>query len=1108
MNLILKRYKIACIIFILCFFKSFSQDVSKPSEGFPKIFPLSPNSSSLGLYGQVPINQFTGNATLSIPLLEIKSNDLFLPISLSYSSDGIKIDQYESNVGMGWALNSGGVVTRQVLDYQDTNNGRLQKPNASPDSTTMEDFLTNVASAPLVDTQPDVYSYNINGITGKFFFDDNKNPVEIEPSGIRIEVSTSFLETGIDPSGMPEIMITDLKGIKYYFGGLNAVESSFHRGIINGAEIPPTEEVKTTWYLTKIEDTKNQHIITLSYDFKRATYISGTDQNLEYAYSNSFRITNGLFTQQYKSTTGESILKEINSTSGKLVFTSSKRFVDIDFPLFKIDGLDYYDTSGVLIKKIKFDYTEYEGTTFPNIYNQSYSYLKKRFFLNKITEYSDKTNPIIHQFEYYSPENLPGRFSFAQDNYGLFNGKNNSSLISDEIVIPSSVAKLSFSDGKKANRRPDSNYGYYGLLKKVTYPTKGTTTFEYEPHVKGKENIPIYPTATSFALSVATNSEELFNNTNTSTIHSSIEQTVVIEGSVVDNCTGVEYNPFPLKSLVQVIDLSTNAPVNFWITNSNSDEALSAGTTYEFTGNMNTNIISFDLEANKDYSVVIKLLRPCMFSNIYFDYYSNPVVFQEKEKQIGGFRISRLIKQSLYSPTPEIEKYFYSPISCLTCQSGNYINQAPISFVRKIERSNLCEYPSSRILYSVGSSNLSRLYSSQNVQFGYEYVTKSFGNNFENGGEEFRYYIEQDGLPITLQNDVDTTIPFTNGFGSGRLLSHRFFNNSFTILKEIFNEYEHNTSKDFSVTGYSAYMNKQMYSYLVIAYTGTYCTLMNEWDQYSLSQYYLRSQWHTLKKSLEIIYDKNGLHPLTTTTNYTYSNPNHLQLTSQTTLNSKGENVARKYLYSKDPEMSTMPFVSELVAHNIIGTPLNTQVYNSGNKISEQLTVYAKDASTANLLLPKSVYSAKFPNSLSTLPVIGALEKKITYDLYDATGNLTQYTPEGGAPVSIVWGYDKTQPIAKIENATNAQLVSALGVSDFSAITEAQLSSLNNLRTNATFSQSMITTYTYQPLVGVTSITDPKGDTVYYTYDGLGRLQYVKDAQGKLLTDYQYHYKN
>jgi YD repeat-containing protein len=207
-------------------------------------------------------------------------------------------------------------------------------------------------------------------------------------------------------------------------------------------------------------------------------------------------------------------------------------------------------------------------------------------------------------------------------------------------------------------------------------------------------------------------------------------------------------------------------------------------------------------------------------------------------------------------------------------------------------------------------------------------------------------------------------------------------------------------------------------------------------------------------------------------------------------------------------DLSTEPLMSELISQNRKANPVRTENYNGTVKLSEQKMSFAKDASTSNLVVPKSTYSAKFPNALPSILNVGNLEKKLTYDYYDTSGNLTQYTPEGGAPVSIVWGYDKTQPIAKIENATNAQLVSALGVTNFSAISEAQLSSLNNLRTNATFSQSMITTYTYQPLVGVSSITDPKGDTVYYTYDGLGRLQYVKDTQGKLLTDYQYHYKN
>ena len=54
----------------------------------------------------------------------------------------------------------------------------------------------------------------------------------------------------------------------------------------------------------------------------------------------------------------------------------------------------------------------------------------------------------------------------------------------------------------------------------------------------------------------------------------------------------------------------------------------------------------------------------------------------------------------------------------------------------------------------------------------------------------------------------------------------------------------------------------------------------------------------------------------------------------------------------------------------------------------------------------------------------------------------------------------------------------------------------------------MVTTYTYDPLVGVTSITDPKGYTTYFNYDEHGRLKQVKDTNQFLLSENFYHYKN
>ena len=64
---------------------------------------------------------------------------------------------------------------------------------------------------------------------------------------------------------------------------------------------------------------------------------------------------------------------------------------------------------------------------------------------------------------------------------------------------------------------------------------------------------------------------------------------------------------------------------------------------------------------------------------------------------------------------------------------------------------------------------------------------------------------------------------------------------------------------------------------------------------------------------------------------------------------------------------------------------------------------------------------------------------------------------------------------------------------------------LSKIRT--TLTSAMVTTYTYDPLVGVTSITDPIGYTTYYEYDEFNRLKFVKDKDGKFLKKNEYHYK-
>ena len=66
------------------------------------------------------------------------------------------------------------------------------------------------------------------------------------------------------------------------------------------------------------------------------------------------------------------------------------------------------------------------------------------------------------------------------------------------------------------------------------------------------------------------------------------------------------------------------------------------------------------------------------------------------------------------------------------------------------------------------------------------------------------------------------------------------------------------------------------------------------------------------------------------------------------------------------------------------------------------------------------------------------------------------------------------------------------------------MTTINSLR--AKLPNALVTTYTYKPLVGMATMTDPRGVVTKYDYDGFGRLIKVTQAD-KVIETYGYHYK-
>ncbi|SIQ39769.1 hypothetical protein [Chryseobacterium sp. RU33C] len=193
----------------------------------------------------------------------------------------------------------------------------------------------------------------------------------------------------------------------------------------------------------------------------------------------------------------------------------------------------------------------------------------------------------------------------------------------------------------------------------------------------------------------------------------------------------------------------------------------------------------------------------------------------------------------------------------------------------------------------------------------------------------------------------------------------------------------------------------------------------------------------------------------------------------------------------------------KLLSSNMVGQPLETtsvlkkNAADPGKVMARTETMYENPGN-------------KYPSSVRSYDSQNLLSSEVTFNRYDIRGNPEQYTTKDGIPVSMIWGYNKTQPIAKVEGAAYDQVLPYLGdiiaKSDAAVISEQDLqNALDVFRNNANLKNYQITTYVYDSLARMKMTTPPAGIRVIYQYDTAGRLEKIEDETGKLLKKYQYN---
>ncbi|SHM64535.1 hypothetical protein [Chryseobacterium polytrichastri] len=194
---------------------------------------------------------------------------------------------------------------------------------------------------------------------------------------------------------------------------------------------------------------------------------------------------------------------------------------------------------------------------------------------------------------------------------------------------------------------------------------------------------------------------------------------------------------------------------------------------------------------------------------------------------------------------------------------------------------------------------------------------------------------------------------------------------------------------------------------------------------------------------------------------------------------------------------------AKLMTAGIKSTPVVVEEKIDGELISKIETKFDNAASTR-------------PTSFITSNINNAAPKTVTINQYDDKGNVIQFTSPAGMPAAVVYGYDKTKPIAKIEGAAYAQVSSFVqSIVDASNLDAADpskeallLAVLNNFKKLDALKDYQITTYTYDPLIGTTTVTPPSGIREIYQYDADNRLDKIVNMNGTTLKQYQYNYKH
>ncbi|GAA5035339.1 hypothetical protein GCM10011506_27980 [Marivirga lumbricoides] len=1122
------------------------------TESNKQIIPASPNAASLGNYANYPVNEYTGVPQISIPIYTIQSGDITLPISVSYHASGVRVSQEASSVGLGWALNAGGVITRQVRgldDFKSSNgyifgdfiNGPFTNFTFTNANTPEDQILDRIANGSL-DGSPDLYNFNFFNHSGKMVV-----PKQNESVITALSINQNNLKIEYDLN-QKSWMIVDGNGWRYTFSA-KEYSRSFFKNQKDNTGGNWSESNITAWYLTKVENlngdfieleyiSSGKWIESQEYYNEEITGLNTVDKGIAHSEITNPGSTNVIIS---KSQHDELYLKKILFNEGYMDFDYIDRRDRVSvLNSTKAKGLKkihVYSSQNNNIVNYDFKTSYFNNNMLNSIYEEAYLRLR----LDEITEYyyNDNDQEIKkppYKFNYNSRD-LPSKISESIDHYGYYNGASVYDLknykferIMDGSQIEvhdlpesfgntrqpffSQVGKIDDTDyfilKNGMDREPNEQMMKAAVLEEIINPLLGRTKFIYEPNQYYDPNAYDIIEEELIVTDVGNNQVEI-----------DLEEPTLIflEFDLTNhNFNGDPYNVSVMNNMRATIENSEGNEIIRFIPTSDQEPG-SEGNNVPY---MNSDICVF-LDAgiyemkvdDGGYEYLEMLLKAKILKQIPNNFKLGAGL---RVKAVEEYDKGHLIKKEKYEYSENAESrssgrllsklgytYRLENLLCAPYAGGNsiiHVNNYPFDL---LESFYLSTFTVDRQLnfYSYSSSIRPISTSAQGNSIGYNRVKKTevkidelSEDNLDKNGYSIIYFKnfpdeERSLFPgMVIEPNLD----------NGKIEMIQTYNSENIKIKEKkFNYGDENVVK---VSGIIPFKSNVVNP----------CENLGVEVSYRLGFWFdVESKWSYNTGWTEDKFDENGIIKRSTYKIYEYDNESHKNLTAEIF---GFENTSQKITYEypgdypTQTDMTTEDFDKMVNELHVLDPVIKTTINEDDNL--QNILVNNYEVNGDPRLISSKSYNV----------VDGSFDQN-TSITYSTNGKVKEVVNKDGVKHSYIWGYNNSYPIVEgigidissltdiITNASGSTDLENFwaDLGDFELGGDKRETFYDNIRMQLGNEVGDIKIYTYDPLIGMTSQADMNDQIVFYEYDDYNRLSLIRNTDGEIIKKISYSYR-